>query len=206
MFAKASDAITEAMIQNHAIKEDDRELYRYGVQQCLLAILNICTYILIGVVCKVFWQSVVFIIAYIPLRHYAGGFHAKTPVRCYLYSIVLITAAFLAIRFIPWTNLICGLILLLNLICVLILSPVESANKRLDSIEKRVYRKRSYLIAASEISIAFVCMVIGQSCFAISFAVETLLISVMLIGGEMCNRIAGQKSSGQVASYRNNRP
>jgi accessory gene regulator B len=188
MFFKASEVITEAMIQNHAIKTEDRELYRYGVQQSLLAIMNICTFILIGVVCKVFWQSVVFILAYIPLRHYAGGFHAKTPVRCYLYSIVLITAAFLAIRFIPWTNLICGIILLINLICVLILSPVESVNKRLDALEKKVYRKRSYLITIFEICFAFVCMFTCQYKLLVCLTMETTVISIMLIWGEIDNR------------------
>ena len=38
---------------------------------------------------KVF-ESIAFLVFYIPLRSYAGGYHASTPWRCYFISIVFI--------------------------------------------------------------------------------------------------------------------
>lgn len=94
MFSEISEMMTQSLIDNKKIQSDNRELYRYGIQQGLTMIMNLATTLLIGLLCGMLWQSIVFYMAYIPLRSYAGGYHAKTPIRCYLFSIAMMFACF----------------------------------------------------------------------------------------------------------------
>ena len=84
-----SGKIAESLTNSGVITTEDRELYEYGLHHGLLMIINLLTTVVIGLLFKMVWQSFVFMIAYIPLRTYAGGYHAKTQFRCYLLSIVI---------------------------------------------------------------------------------------------------------------------
>lgn len=93
MFYRISEQITNDFERLNVIRSEDREIYRYGVQQGLNLLLNLLTTAVIGILCGMFWESVVYIAAYMPLRRYAGGFHSKTHTRCYVCSVVMITLA-----------------------------------------------------------------------------------------------------------------
>ena len=70
-------------------KEDDKEtleLYEYAIYIVLSAILHIVTIIILGVCFDMLFESIVFYGSFILIRKFAGGYHAKTPIRCYLFS------------------------------------------------------------------------------------------------------------------------
>jgi accessory gene regulator B len=196
MFSKLSETITSSLIRNKTIEPDERELYCYGVKQGLTGLFNIVTMIIIGVLCGMLWQCVIFISAYIPLRHCAGGYHAKTPIQCYLFSIVLVTVALLVIKYLQWNIFIYGILLLLSIFCILVLSPVETTNKPLDILERKEYRKRTYWIITFEVGITMISILIRNdelsACLIMMFGV----MSIMLILGTIDNRIARKGSSG----------
>lgn len=58
MFAKFSECITQSLIDNQIIESEERELYRYGIQQGLTIVLNLVTTLLIGLLCDMIWQSI----------------------------------------------------------------------------------------------------------------------------------------------------
>lgn len=187
MFSVVSENITRKLEDNLTIKSEDREIYRYGIQQGLTIILNLITTLVIGLICGMVWQSVVFMVFYIPLRSFAGGYHEKTPERCYVFSIVLMFAILLAMRFASFTELICSIILLVSSVSIVLLAPVEDRNKPLDELEQKVYRKRALLIWASELIVAFVCMLFGQMHLAICLTMTMVVMAIMLSLGQLKN-------------------
>jgi len=70
--------VTDELVSNKIINSEDSELYTYGLQQGALMFLNILTIVFVGRMLGMLWQSVVFMVTYIPLRTYAGGYHART--------------------------------------------------------------------------------------------------------------------------------
>ena len=90
MFAKLSDTIARSFVARGTISEERFSICRYGIKQLFSVCLNLLTTLCIGMVFGLVWESVLFTAAYIPLRSFAGGFHAKTPVRCYWYSAAMI--------------------------------------------------------------------------------------------------------------------
>ena len=100
MFAKLSDTIARSFVARGTISEERFSICRYGIKQLFSVCLNLLTTLCIGMVFGLVWESVLFTVAYIPLRSFAGGFHAKTPVRCYWYSaaMIVIVLALLPVR------------------------------------------------------------------------------------------------------------
>lgn len=82
-----TERITNKLVINDVITTDNKELYRFGLQQGILMIFNIATFMGIGIVLNMVWESIIFLLTFIPLRSNAGGYHAKTQVKCYLYSV-----------------------------------------------------------------------------------------------------------------------
>lgn len=63
-------------------------------------------------------QSIFFSISYLPIKSFACDYHAKTPLRCYIYSTVMIILVLLLLRYTYITKLVN---LILSLISVLVI-------------------------------------------------------------------------------------
>ena len=183
-----SGKIAESLTNSGVITTEDRELYEYGLHHGLLMIINLLTTVVIGLLFKMVWQSFVFMIAYIPLRTYAGGYYAKTQFRCYLLSIVIMLAALFGIKQIPWTGSIGIGLTLCAIGIILYFSPVEDKNKPLSSMEVKVYGKRARIILFIEIIIMLIMIILKQQQVAYCIAAEFVALSIMLILGALKNK------------------
>ncbi len=184
MQGKITQRITDELVSNKIIDPEDRELYTYGLQQGSLILLNTLTILIVGKIFSMLWQSVVFMTTYIPLRTYSGGYHARTQLKCYISSVVLIVAVLLGIRFIPWTNFIIIMISIISGLVIYIFSPVEDSNKPLDTIEVKVYRKKARMILVFELSLILLIVSI-QNNVAKIVSVSLFTQSVLLAFGKL---------------------
>lgn len=183
MFYKTSVYIADILEQQNKFAPEDKEVYRYGIQQGLNLTLNILTTIIIGVLCGMVYPSLMFLICYMPLRSFCGGYHAKTHLRCYIYSVIMITCILLVAKYTAFNIVLYEILVLISLIIILLLAPVEDENKKLDNVEKRVFRKRAYIIAFLEVLLyhLFWFMHLMNCCKIISTALFSLTI-LMIIG------------------------
>ncbi len=187
MFEVLSERITGWLLANEAIPREDKEIYRYGIQQGMIALLNLGTTMVIGVVFGKLFESILFMAAYIPLRSYAGGYHAKTAVRCYFFSIVMISAVLGVMRYVTFSGLICGCLTAISGSMIWFLVPVEDRNKPLDEVEKVVYRKRARVILLIEIAFLFISLLLEWMHIAICMTVIFCVMAIMLLLGRWKN-------------------
>lgn len=181
MQGKIIQRVTDELVSNNIINSDDSELYTYGLRQGALMLLNILTILFVGRMFGMLWQSVVFMVTYIPLRTYAGGYHARTQLGCYISSVVLIVAVLLVIRFIPWTNFIIITISITSGLIIYILSPVEDSNKPLDATEVKVYGKKARMILGFEFGALIMFINLRVEGITECVSVSLLSLSIMLI-------------------------
>ena len=189
MFAKTADTITKKLQENNSISSEQYEICRFGFQQGLTILLNAVTVIVIGAVMKELWQAILFMALYAPLRSNAGGYHARTATRCYVYSILLMIAVLLAMKYLYIPTFICIIALVISCAVILILAPVEDANKPLDDIEQVVYRKRTYVIMAIEIVFCLIALLCRTKQIMICFIWAFIMIGSILIAGRIKNGI-----------------
>jgi accessory gene regulator B len=186
MFDRISVRITENMVKSGAVDSAERELYHYGIQQGLFVMLNIGTMVAVGLLLDVLWQILIFTISLIALKSYAGGYHAKAPLRCYSLSTLLITAVAFLIRFVSLhTFVYVGLVVLAGII-IIALSPVGCENKSLDEVEKKVYRRRAVLIAVVQILAAVTLLYLNLQLVAVGIVWCLVAVSAMMIIGRRC--------------------
>lgn len=189
-----SDKFVDLLVQSGEISSDDKELYEYGLRQGFLMIINIITTIIIGLAFGMVAESLIFMITYIPLRIYAGGYHSNTQLRCYLVSIIMTVTVLLAIKSIFWTDSKVLLLVLFSSIIVFVLSPVENVNKQLVKGEVELYRKKARGILILEILLFITISYFGTIKVAVCIPIALFTLSIMLILGKIKNHFICQEN------------
>jgi accessory gene regulator B len=179
--------ITDSLIKAGAVPPEDSALYEYGIRQGILLVINIATTVLIGLFLGMVWQCIIFLVAYNPVRTYAGGYHAGTPLACYLISIPIMTAGLLGIRLIPWNGYVCAIALFITLMIIVLLAPVEDRNRPLSEKEVKVYGRRAGINAAVLTGLAITLWFAGMIQISLSIVMALGVAAVMLILGAIKN-------------------
>lgn len=185
MFNHISARIAENVVKSGAVDDEDKEMYLFGIQQGLTIVLNLVTTVIVGLAFGVLWQVMLFMTAYIPLRSFAGGYHAKTPQRCYVLSILLLIAVASAIKYVDLDIYIQLGLLISAGITVFVLSPVGSESKPLDELERKVYKRKTIVICISEVSAAIVFLCLNLMSLAVGMIWAVAICAGMLILGKV---------------------
>lgn len=172
---------------NGFVEEEDKELYIYGLEQGSIIILNILTVVTIGIILGQVWESILFMFSYFPLRSCAGGYHAKTPLRCYLLSIIMVIAVLVTMRLPIWNNVNSFILVIVSGIVIMFLAPVEDGNKPLDAKETIIFKKRTQMILYVLAGMILVFRVIGLHEASICIMISLFTLSIMLVLGKLKN-------------------
>ena len=188
LLARLAVKIVNNLVHSGVIKEEDAEIYIYGINQILTSVLNVSSALIIGLIFGVFPEIAVFMAAYIPLRSFAGGYHAKTPLSCYVFSVIMLIVVSIGLKYLHLADWVYYAVLVAATLVVLVLSPVEDRNKPLAEIEQKVYKRRTILIAAVELTLAMLLKLLMLDDLFIATAYSFVVLSLMLIAGKAKNR------------------
>ena len=191
MFIRLSKRIVKHCCKGEG--SDENELYIFGINQCLNMLLNILTALFIGILFGEVLQILLFMLAYVPLRSYAGGWHSRTPFRCYIFSVIMLIVVSIGMKYLYMVEWVYYVVLAAAALVVLWLSPVEDQNKPLDETENKVYKKRTVLIAAAELAIGMLLKFVVLYNFFVAVVYAFVVLSLMIIAGKAKNRFASSK-------------
>ncbi|MCH5297912.1 MAG: accessory gene regulator B family protein [Ruminococcus sp.] len=176
------------MICKKVIEDDSREIYQYGFEQFFTTLLNIATILLLGVIFGKIYQILVFAAAFMAIRTYSGGYHAKAPIRCYIFTTISIAATLSVMKFVVINRFICLGLLILSSLVIILFSPIGTENKPLDEIEKIIYRKKTVIVWCIEVCAALVFIVLNITEIHTAIVLAQILISIALIFGKVQNK------------------
>ncbi|WP_443716451.1 accessory gene regulator B family protein [Ruminococcus bromii] len=141
---------------------DNYELYEYAIYIILSSAFHMATVIVLGLVFNLLTESLVFYLSFIAIRKFAGGYHAKTPVRCYLFSFASNIIILCLVKWLSSINtLFIFIFIIFELLCVvliLLISPLDTENNPLTGQEKKMYRMLTSIIT-------ILIFIISSSCF-----------------------------------------
>ncbi len=86
MIEMLSKKVVSGLLKNHAICEEECGLYRYGCEIFLTMTLNTCFIFFQGILMDRLLETIIFIVCFIPIRTYAGGYHATSFFRCFILT------------------------------------------------------------------------------------------------------------------------
>lgn len=140
-----SEKIADWFIRQKAIAADERELYAYAVH-CLFSLLYPLVFALvIGAFLQMPIEAVAMIMPFIAVRKFSGGYHADRFYKCLIISSIVIVTMLQILKYIN-NNMFFNVIYIGSSILLMIFSPIDSANKRLDNDDKRFCKKITILI------------------------------------------------------------
>lgn len=187
MLGRLSQRFADKLVDFGIVSESDIEIYVFGFYQIVMLLLNVVTTLILGVAFQLIVPCIILNIAYIFIRISAGGYHADTPVKCYIYSTLMIAVLLSVIKWIHIINAVLASMLIISVIVIIIFAPVETENNPLDEVEKKVYRKRSLIVLSIEILICLLLEINSKK-----WAVQTVVLGlfaecIMLIAGAIKN-------------------
>lgn len=139
MFHKISEQIIAYAIRNNALDENMAEEYIYGLEISISVLASYVSVLIIGLLMGMLWQSAVFLALYVSVRRFAGGFHFKSQIVCYISMCVMSPIVLLIIKYTENNTVLYSVIMAISALVLLILSPVPAIEKPLDTKEKTVY-------------------------------------------------------------------
>lgn len=193
MVGKVSRKVTDRLLSRNAIKDEDYEIYQYGLEQLFTSILNMLTLLVIGSIMGMIWQGIIFVLSFMLLRKYAGGYHASTPLGCYLLTTLIITVALSVMKYFEISILIYLVLLMVSSVIVYMLTPVEAVNKELDKIEKIIYRKKTILTWIVEVSLAIGVFILKHYEISICIFMAIIMVGISLVTGHIEIKLVKRK-------------
>jgi len=186
------ERLTNALVVNKTIKEEDKELYSYGLRQGMVMLAQTVSILLAGILLGMWWQSVLFMLAYAPLRLSAGGIHANKQWICFICTLLHFAAVMMLIKHIDWSSFAMIVATALSVAVVLLFAPVEDKNKPFDEVEKRVYTTRTRIILFIEATIILLLLAFQLNSVAECICVTLGTLAAMVAMGSMKNSVNGK--------------
>lgn len=187
IFARISHKIGENLVCSGVVKGEDTEIYIYGINQIFVSVLNVFSALFTGWIFGVLLEIVVFMVAYIPLRTFAGGYHAKTPLRCYIFSVIMLIFVSIGMKHISIADWVYYVLLVATALIVIVFSPVEDKNKPLYETESKVYKRRAVIITVTELFIGSTFKLTGLDSLFVAVVYSFTVLCIMLIAGKAKN-------------------
>ncbi len=185
MIERLAKQLVAWQIRKEFLAPDDRSLYEYAYGLLIGQAVNFLISCLLAVLFHAYGFVAIYLLAYIPLRSYAGGHHAASYGVCTVISTGILAAACMASKIISPEAL-----LYINLCFTAIggyilfrFVPVETPQKPLDLDERKHYRKRSIQIWSIEICAGALFYVWGKTEVSLAiFLAHVTLIVLLCIG------------------------
>lgn len=157
MLSKASECLAGKLVKNNIIKKEDFEIYKFGIESFIIKACHLVSYMIIGMVFRLLPELIVFLGAFIPLRESSGGYHAKTPVKCYILSCGTVISFLCLLILIPESKMEYSIILAaVSSLILFLIVPVETENKPLNDAEQTYYKSKAGFIIIIELGLALI--------------------------------------------------
>ncbi len=146
MTKKLSEFFANFLVDTGAAAPDKRAVILFGMELLLSSIISILIIVAISITFGFPFLWLPFLLAFIPLRTTAGGYHAATHTGCNItfaiaYIICIVVCKYVEIQ--PITYIIISVI---ALVTILLFSPVEAISKPLNEARRLTNRVRSIVI------------------------------------------------------------
>lgn len=187
MINNLSKRLTEKMLSNGSITEDERELYIYGFFVLLSHLMYLAFSCIFGLLFNCFFESIIFYISFQFIRKYAGGYHASTETRCEIFSTLSMIASIGVIKLSKTYDFqtVLLFITLTAAVFIFILCPLDTPEKPLTEKEFKYFRKISWIILLVIISAVIISYIFKFKFVFVPCCVSLVLESILLISGKI---------------------
>lgn len=183
MMKKMIDAYCIRLKDRQIISENELPVYAYGLELLVSGVLNILVILAVSPFLGQWPAAAFFLAGFIPLRLFAGGYHADTHFHC----ILVFLGIYLVSVFLCTTNvLLLGLFMAAEAALVYLLSPVESPNKEIPPRRRQINRRKSgYIVLFNLVVYGLYAAFFPDSLLGASYLMGSFLAAATLVAGKI---------------------
>lgn len=195
MISKLSNYLTEKLLSNGTICDEDKDLYIYGLFMLISHLMFFIIACIFGLILGCVLESIIFYIAFQFIRRYAGGYHASTETRCEIFSTLSILACIIVIKLSKTYDFqtVLLLITILSAVCIFVFCPLDTPEKPLSEKEYKYFRKVSWLILFVIAAAIIVSYVFKFQMVTVPCCLSLILESILLAAGKI-KRVSQKKN------------
>ncbi len=137
---------TDAIIRCDEKLASKRAVILYGMELLISTFIGIGLIAVISLIAHEPLALVFFLLAFAPLRHTAGGYHANTHFQCYMVFSGIFTLVIVLEKTLLITNTICWVMTIISTFIVFALAPCVPNNKPINEEGRQRNRKFSCIL------------------------------------------------------------
>lgn len=176
---KIARKLTAKLLIQNIIPEDYADIYIYGFELLLSFMFSTSVIVLAGVLCGRLVQTIAFLVVFIVLRSFTGGYHALqywfcSVVTFSIFGLVLLTSEFVEVSLIFYI-----LLSVIGIVTIALMVPVENSNKPLSDGQKKKYKIISFALFIIFVALGAVINYFDNSVGSVVFF--TLITDLLLL-------------------------
>lgn len=98
--------LSQVLVNNDIINENDLDIYEYGIFIVLFNVLCLGTIIFLGIILNKFIFTLQYLLFYLPNRMIIGGFHCKSPQKCFLTFCISYLFILVVSNIVPYNDVL----------------------------------------------------------------------------------------------------
>jgi accessory gene regulator B len=187
MINKLSSFLSYKLYDHNKIREDEIDLYSYGLFILISQILLFLISVLFGLILSCAFESIVLYISFQSIRKFAGGYHASTETRCEIMSTLSVLICIALIRLSKTYDYHSALLILtiLATVCIFVLCPLDTEEKPLTDKERTYFRKVSHLILLGISTVVIFSAAIKNYSLMYPACLSLAFESILLVAGKI---------------------
>lgn len=183
MLQKISDRLTDILLEKNIIKNENREIYVYGLLAMFSTVINFFLILFIGIIVDLTIETLIYLFGFALLRSYCGGYHAKTQLSCavsftIIYGLSMVIYRFLPVEYSEIFSMVAGGICL---ILIFIFAPIEHKNRTFEGDEYKKFRLLSRIIALLYFSIIYTISLFFNEYMMVALVLSLVMLSVSFV-------------------------
>ncbi len=183
MIVRLSQVILNFIYRHSELSREMNDIYQYGIEITLSSALNIMLVIGFSVLITDIPSGVIFLLLFVSMRSFTGGYHASTYFRCNSIMLLTFLTVYLLYRNLCQLNIdihIYEALLLLNLMPILVFAPVPNKHKKLSQSQMRFNHIVSVIMGILLSLTAFI-LILFKIRYGVLIVMTISSISVMII-------------------------
>ena len=176
--------ITYFFIVKTIINSEDREVYEYSFEIFISTVLSLLTVGILSIITGTVPKTFLYLLAFIPLRQTAGGYHAKTHLQCFLIMIMVYVGFLILITFLPPQHIQALICIGIPIVFFIIFkfSPIDDPNKPIADEDAVKFKRKSRITTLGYIVMTVLMLIYFQNnvwAFSVFLGIMSVALSLL---------------------------
>lgn len=180
-----SEDLSFILVKNHIVSEKDREITIYGIQLILTSLFTIISILAVGILLRKIAITLTFLVSFMSIRSYSGGYHANQYWKCYFISCMTYLTTILLVLFTTFQIRQVATVLIIGItyISILKMSPLNSHKnpKTEKQMQTRKWKTRFLISLYSAMTLVGITFLPSQNELWFTLALTQLTVTISLM-------------------------